>query len=472
MIRTLQRKFIVTAMIAVTVLLLVLLGAVNAVNAWTSRQETRRLLDSLVQMHTGDPRLQREDQLFRPQLPQQDPAATGSTVEAEAPEQTDDPDDFDDFDDWDDWEDAPLWEDGGQLPPQQFGDRPGGFLSAPLTEDDRLAAVYFTADRAPDGTLTVDLSRISSVTQTEAETLAAQAAQSGGSQGSTGSFRYSSGLRRDGSRVYVFLENSTRRTAVLRVVALSVLAGLVGWGLMLLLVVLLSKRAIAPIAANMERQRQFVTDAGHELKTPLAIIQANTEAMELIQGENKWTRNIKAQVQRLTELTRNLLTLARAEEPAPPGEDAPLDFSDLVGKTAGMFREPMELRGLALDQRVEPGLTVRGSTQQLTSLCSILLDNAVKYALPDSRVELELLAQDRQAVLRLENRCSALPDCPPDRLFDRFYRADAARTQGRQGGFGIGLSAARVIAQQHRGSLRAEYPAPDRIAFVLSLPKE
>jgi signal transduction histidine kinase len=113
-------------------------------------------------------------------------------------------------------------------------------------------------------------------------------------------------------------------------------------------------------------------------------------------------------------------------------------------------------------------LTVRGSEAQLSSLCSILLDNAVKYGSPGSTVELRLKAGDRSCALRLENRCDSLPDCPPERLFDRFYRADEARSQ--KGGFGIGLSAAQVITRQHRGRLEAEYPAGDRIAFTVTLP--
>ncbi|MBQ1372514.1 MAG: GHKL domain-containing protein, partial [Oscillospiraceae bacterium] len=231
----------------------------------------------------------------------------------------------------------------------------------------------------------------------------------------------------------------------------------------------LSRRAIAPIAENMERQRRFVTDAGHELKTPLAIIQANTEAMELIVGENKWSRNIKAQTRRLTELTGNLLTLARAEELPAPGSFDELDFSALVEKTAQMFQAPMERRNLTLETQTEWELKIRGNEAQLGNLCSILFDNAVKYATEGSTLYLSLHQEDKSCILRLENRCDKLPDCPPERLLDRFYRGDASRNQSG-GGFGIGLSAARAISLQHRGRLEAEYPAVDRIAFTVTLP--
>ncbi|MBR6377532.1 MAG: HAMP domain-containing histidine kinase [Oscillospiraceae bacterium] len=449
MIKTLKRKFIVTAMIAVTVLLVLMLGAVNAVNAWTASQDAARLLDNLVQMEAQG---RRGQEGFQPGFPQ-----------GEEPPTLPEGEEFEDLDDFD----AFAQED------QPFGrgdwGRPGGFMPDDLTENDRLSAVYFAA-WVKDGTLTrTDLSRIYNVSQDTAAALVAEVLESGKTQGRVDSYRYSSAANADGAQVYVFLENSSRRNGVLRVAVLSGLAGLGGWLLMLGLVCLLAKRTIAPIAENMARQRQFVTDAGHELKTPLAIIQANTEAMELIAGENKWSRNIKAQTQRLTELTRNLLTLARAEEVPALGSFAPVALSALVEKSLQMFSTSMENRGLRLEKALDPEVTVQGSETQLGTLLSILLDNAVKYASQGSTLSLRLSRGEKACSLRLENRCDRLPDCPPDRLFDRFYRGDSARTQSG-GGFGIGLSAAQVIALQHRGRLDAEYPAEDRIAFTVTLP--
>ncbi len=431
MIRTLKRKFIRAAMIAVTVLLLIILGALNLVNAWSTRQESLRLLENLVQMEAQS----------RPGFPEGD----------NRPEPLE-----------------PLPEQPEGEPPFRGSDRPG-FMMGQLTENDRLSAVFFTV-RMQNGAVTeTDVSRSSTVTHSEAAALALTAAEAGKTEGQTDSYRYASGRTPEGETVYVFLEVSNRRNAVLRVAALSALAGLGGWLLMLGLVALLAKRTIAPIAENMDRQRQFVTDAGHELKTPLAIIQANTEAMELIQGENKWSRNIKAQTVRLTELTRNLLTLARAEEVPAQGSLSGVNFSALTEKTAQMFQTPMEQKGLRLEAELEAGITVRGQEAQLASLCSILFDNAVKYATQGSALCLCLHAGEKTCTLRLENTCDKLPDCPPERLFDRFYRGDTARTQS-SGGFGIGLSAAQVIVLQHRGRLEAEYPAEDRIAFTVTLP--
>lgn len=441
MIKTLKRKFIVSAMIAVTVLLVTMLGAVNAVNAWTTAQDTERLLENLVQMESDG----------RPEMPQGE-----QPPEGEAPPE------------------LPAGENGfrpeGEPPAQREEGRGKGFMAEVFTENDRLSAVYFTVWTRDGEVVRSDVSRISTVSETDAAALAQSVLAEDAAEGRTDSFRYASARNRNGETVYVFLENSARRNAVLRVVALSALAGLGGWLLMLGLVCLLAKKTIAPLAENMDRQRQFVTDAGHELKTPLAIIQANTEAMELIAGESKWSRNIKTQTARLTELTQNLLTLARADEVPSLGSLAPVELSALAEKTAQMFQTPMEQKGLRLEAKLSPGLVVRGSEDQLRSLLSILLDNAVKYASENSALRLSLKGEEKTCTLRLENRCDKLPDCPPERLFDRFYRADAARTQS-SGGFGIGLSAAQVIVLRHRGRLEAEYPAEDRVAFTVTLPR-
>ena len=356
-----------------------------------------------------------------------------------------------------------------ELPPYAQREEGKDFFLGPVTENDRMAALFFTAVTANGAVEQVDLNRMPSVTEAEATALVQAALDAGQQSGSTGSFRFAAQENREGKLVYVFLDGSARRQSVLRVAVLSLLAGAIGWGLMLLLVVLLSKRAIRPIAANMERQRQFVTDAGHELKTPLAIIQANTEAMELIQGENKWSRNIKAQVARLTDLTRNLLTLARAEETPSAGAIHDVDLSQLTQQQLQMFLPSMELKSITCQPQIAPDQTIQANGQQIGNLLSILLDNAVKYTPEGGKIRLQLGKEGKHVQLTLENDCEQLPQCEPEQLFDRFYRGDSARTQ-KSGGFGIGLSAARVIAQQNRAELTARYEGQTRIAFVCRFP--
>lgn len=407
MIKTLQKKFTVTAMIAVTVLLVLLLGGINLFYALSVSRDSDELLALLAEQ-----------------------------------------------------------EDFGPAPPMERRDG-GGFFQRSPDANDRMSALTFSVRFTADGTLTgVDLDRIADLSEEEAEALGRQALESGETAGRIGSRRFR--VVRPASEQYtvVFLDLSRERHELLRIGALSGLGGLAAWCAMLILVRLLSRRAIRPIAENMERQRQFVTDAGHELKTPLAIIQANTEAMELMGGESKYSRNIRAQVKRLSDLTQNLLTLARFDEAAAPVDREELSLTALSREALESFRAPAELKGLRLTEALEGDVFVTASPEQLRQLLSILLDNAVKYCPAGGEIALSLRREDK-AVLRLQNTV-AEKTADPARLFDRFYRSDASRSR-ETGGYGIGLSAAQAIVQLHKGSIAAAYEG-ETIVFTVRLP--
>ena len=312
--------------------------------------------------------------------------------------------------------------------------------------------------------LNTDIQRTSSVTEEEAREMAAQAYDSGQDSGRTGKFRYLFHKTPMGSAV-VFLDTSGERLSLVRILLLSVALGAACWGAMLLLVMFLSRRAVRPVAESMEKQKQFVTNAGHEIKTPLAIIQSNTEAMELYNGENKWSRNIKEQTVRLSGLMQNLLLLARMDEGASQVQAADFSLSDMLTAALESFAQPMEAKHISLEADVKPGVTLHADAGQVEQLLSILLDNAVKYTNEGGAIWIRLQKEDKKIRLSVQNTCETLPDTPPEKLFDRFYRGDTARTQ-RSGGYGIGLAVARSIAEANRGTLQADYLPPDRICFT------
>lgn len=326
-----------------------------------------------------------------------------------------------------------------------------------------LSSNYFLVRYDQEGAVAkVDVSRTSAVTEEEAQELAAQVYAGEREEGQVSRFRY---LRREapqgGGVTVVF--------SYIRVLLLSAAAGLGCWGLMLVFVILLSRRAIRPIAENIERQKQFVTNAGHEIKTPLAIIQSNTEAMELYLGESKWSRNIKEQTRRLGGLMLDLLTLARMDEGAALAQKAALSLSGLAEQALEPFLQPMEAQGITLERDIQPEVSLTADPAQLEQLLSLLLDNAVKYTGPGGRICLSVKQEGKRARLCLENTCPQLPTVPPEKLFDRFYRGDAARTQ-KEGGYGIGLAVARSLAQANQGSLHAQYLPPQAIRFVAQFP--
>lgn len=193
-----------------------------------------------------------------------------------------------------------------------------------------------------------------------------------------------------GTTDIIFLDPQKEELSCLRVFALSAGLGVVCLLGMYLFIRGLSHRAIEPIAESMEKQRQFITDAGHELKTPLAIILSNTEAMELYQGESKWSRNIREQVGRLDGLTKNLLLLSRMEEYSENVVRESLDLGELAQKMAEPFREPLALRGITLRTELPGKIQISANREQIERLLSVLLENALKYASDNGEVVVSL----------------------------------------------------------------------------------
>ena len=417
--KTLQKKFVITAMAAISVLLLILLGAINGLNFWQTDRQTDRLLEMLTRQAAAAPKSE-----------------------------------------------------PGMLPfPDMPGKRePGDFFSPPVTEDHAMSARYFCVWFDREGSVArTDTGRISSVSGEEAKEYAEKIYEQGKGSGRLNRFEYRRIPARDGQgELLLFLDTSAQRYALLLVLALSAGLGILCWFGMLLLVILLSKRAILPIARNLEKQKQFVTDAGHEIKTPLAIIMANTEAMELCGGETKWSRNIKAQTARLTGLMQNLLVLARLDEGVEELPASDFSMSRLLEEELPAFCESAALKNVMIEAEIGQGIELHGNRENLLRLVSILLDNAVKYAPKGGEIAVTLKRQGREMLLQVENDCEELPVDEPEKLFDRFYRGDSARTQ-KSGGDGIGLSAAQAIVENCKGEIRAEYRGASRIVFTVRI---
>lgn len=438
-------------MTAITVLLVVTLGAVNVFNISRLRNEMNNTLSMLADNDGMRP----GENADTPQPATETDVQKVPTDGAIGTEMVTPPD----------------AESGDQpQPPDAPGDKHPNLFNPEISEDMAMAARYFLVRFDTDGQIVfTDVNNISSVDADTADAYAKEVYASGKTSGKKDNFRYRVQETRDGRGTnIVFLNVSSDRQSMLAVLLISSLIFVVGWGLMLLLVILLSKRAIRPIAENLEKQKQFVTDAGHEIKTPLAIIQANTEAMELHNGESKWSKNIRKQTERLAGLMKQLLALARMEEGTAPIVMTELDMSKLTREVADTFAESAKLKQIELQTTIAADIRLHANREALTQLLTILLDNAVKYSVEGAPICLTLAKHGKTTLLCCENTCEKLPDVEPDRLFDRFYRSDAARTQKR-GGYGIGLSVARAIVQNHKGKITAEYKDNNRIIFKAEL---
>lgn len=410
MIKALQRKFIVTAMAAISVLLILLLGTINIINiVAVGRQIDARL--EMISRNEGNPH-------NIPTLPK-------------------------------------------DMPPKE----PYGVKN---DYDTFMSSNFFVVRFDKNGDIIyTDVSRISSVSEDDAKALAEKAYTQNEPSGKINGFAYMvRDSRMEIGKVVVFLDTSGDIYSCIRVLVISVAIGIACWLVMLLFVILLSKRAIRPIAENMERQKQFVTNAGHEIKTPIAIIQSNTEAMELYNGENKWSKNIKEQTVRLNELMKNLLTLARMNESNDNLILTDCSLSQLLVDNTACFKEALALRGITLKTSIQPMISFRANKEHITQLISVLMDNAVKYTNDNGNIFVSLERNDKRVKLQFKNTCQQLPPVPPDKLFDRFYRADEARTQ-KNGGYGIGLSVAQSIAETYKGKISAEYENDNIIVFTV-----
>ena len=238
---------------------------------------------------------------------------------------------------------------------------------------------------------------------------------------------------------------------------------------------LLSLRVTRPVERAWRQQRQFFSDASHELKTPLTVILSNAEMLEtsdLPERESRWRDNILSESRQMRKLVEEMLTLSRTEDAQRKPTVADVDLSDLSEDCALAFEPVAFEAGKPLSWDVTPGLSVSGDGEKLRRLLSILLDNAAKYGAPGEGIVLSLRAERSQAILSVANGSGGHPIPPEElpRLFERFYRADASR--GEQSGFGLGLPIAQAIAKEHHGALRAESDEKTtRFTFTLPLKK-
>ena len=322
---------------------------------------------------------------------------------------------------------------------------------------------FFSVTVGDDGTCTLrDASRVTQSDSEDLQVLATSALSAGRDQGFYGDWLYA---RRQEGRVAVFLNCETRLTRVRQLALISALACVGCVALAGLLVALFSSRAIRPLVENAVMQKQFITDAGHELKTPLTVISANMDVLALETGENEWIRSTRKQVANLRGLVGEMIYLSRLDEEDARLKMEEVDFSALTLQTAEPFGGMAEFAGKALETDIEQGLRLMGDAQALGRLVSILLDNAVKYAPEGDTIALTLRRERRQLVLCTENGLAEpLPDEALRHLFDRFYRAEPSRSR-ESGGYGIGLSVARAVAEKHGGSIVARQTPEGRLRF-------
>ena len=336
------------------------------------------------------------------------------------------------------------------------------FITPETPFSTRHFTVFFDKKGKVDQTFTESIYAIDEETAIE---YAEKVMDDGEERGWISNYRYKVFSTEKGYGV-VFVDGSMSRSSLMQS---TTIAGFVLLGcaaLVLMLIFLLSKKAVKPIAESYEKQKQFVTDANHELKTPLTLIMANVEIAELELGKNEWLDDIRAEGHRMTELVNQLVALLRMDEEGQPLNITEVALDNLVGDTVAEFEPLARERGKAITASIDKGISYLGDEALLHRLVGILMDNAIKYCDQGGEITVNFHS-GRRIILTVENTYAAVGELELNRLFDRFYRADKARTF--TGGYGVGLSMAKAIVEKHKGEIIAYKKDATHIGFKVIL---
>jgi len=328
-------------------------------------------------------------------------------------------------------------------------------LGFEISAESRFETRFFSIQYDNEEVKKINLDSIAEISYDEALSYGQYALKSRWDKGFLNHYKYVK--KTEGNITTVVFVNGRTLFDVTKMVMTSTFFIAIG-GLALLFIIVrkLSDKAIKPYVDNMDRQRQFVADAGHEIKTPLAVISANVDVMEIIDGENEWTEGIKDQVYRLDGLIKNLLKLANMEEiPKDKKINEEVDLSMLVKSSCEEFKVLAEQKNKTMTWQVEENISMFGVRDKLDELLSLLIENATKYALEDTDIDIKLYKIRRTTYITVTNTCKGLSEEKTDNLFDRFYRGDESHNNQIEG-YGIGLSVARAIVESHKGKITAK----------------
>lgn len=363
-----------------------------------------------------------------------------------------------------------ITENKGDFPmePDKFGDRLPPGMSPEIPYESRFFSVVM--DTKTNQILFVETSRIISVDKQAAISYADAAIEKEKTIGFIKNFRYQIHADNTFTRI-TFLDCGRKLDAYYNFLFASIAISLIGYIVVFAFITFFSNRIIRPISESYEKQKRFITDASHEIKTPLTIIHADTDVLEMEIGENEWLNDIKKQVAQLTELTNDLVFLSRMEESEHTLPSIDFPFSEVVTETAISFHGLAHKQEKEIECRIPPMLTLCGNEKSIRQLISILLDNAIKYSPVHENIHLSVEEQGKYITITISNTTTQTIEKEQLKLlFDRFYRVDASRNS-KTGGHGVGLSIAKAIVEAHHGKIIASSPCENTLQITVKLPK-
>ncbi len=400
MIKRLQRKFIISAMAAVTIVLSIIMIIINSVNHVNIIKSANNLLNILEDNNGVFPMEEKDN---------------------------------------------PHAEDKDEKKPPKMD----------ISKETPFQTRYFTVEITPEGNVyRIDTGKIAAISTETAKEYALELYNQNKTEGRRDCYIYRANSSSNGNTMYIFLNVENDLKNFYTFLWSSIAVSIIGIVFVLILIVVFSKRIVSPMAQSYEKQKTFITDASHEIKTPLAVIEANTEVVEIENGESQWTRSNKEQISRLSELTEKLVFLAKMDEERNIFVMTEFSLSKLAQEITEGFNGMAKAQNKKYTVSIDSDIDVKADEKAIKQLLSILIENAFKYSDREGNIAVTVKKNGKYKEIEVRNTADNLKKGDLSILFERFYRLDSSRNSNT-GGSGIGLSIAKAIAEAHKGKIKA-----------------
>lgn len=352
-----------------------------------------------------------------------------------------------------------IAENEGQFP--EYRDKNDEYSNY-ITKETKFSTRYFTVEIDKSGNIVdTNMKNIATVTSEDIETIVQNIEEKNGYYEN---FKYHV-INKDSGKLIIFLDCTMQIRSLKYTTTRSINIIIIGWVLVLISVSLLSKKILKPIIQNIEKQKQFITNASHELKTPLAVITADIDVLEMSVGEeNEWLQSIKGQTGRLNTLIKSLLNLAKVEEGNNNLEISDFSITDVINNQIKDFKPLLQNKKVEFNNT--NNIIINADINMIKQVITILIDNAIKYTQDDGIIKIIIEKQGNKTKIEICNTCEDIKKVNIDRVFDRFYRDDKSRNKKKEG-YGIGLSIAKSIIGAHKGKLTASINNENMVCFKI-----
>ena len=359
--------------------------------------------------------------------------------------------------------------DDGNVPPEKpeptdNGRKGGGFADSPMFQ---LSTFYTVAVSDSGEILEIKNDRPAVHSNSELQKTAQSIISEGKESGTVNNLAFYK-ADKGGYTLVAFMDNTVVNESATTLFRYTLIIGGIALVLFFFLAVFLAERIVGPLEQSYKKQKQFISDAGHELKTPVSVVGANVELLSREIGENQWLDNIRYENERMGALVAQLLQLARTENVTVQKEH--IDFSRLVAGETLPFESVAFEKGLTLNSNIDENITVEGNSAQLKQVVSILLDNAMRHSAAPGEIKLSLTKEHGQAKLSVINRGEEIPKERRELIFERFYRIDTARS-AEDNHYGLGLAIAKAITTAHKGNISV-FCYDGLVEFRVKIPAE